>query len=245
MTTYHERLSIRLSAWEQDVLQPAGFLERTSQKIGSRVNSLIPRKVHDAITATVRAIVRTALFGAEYTPRRSVELTDLETADDTAAKLISTYQKVAAAEGAGTGAGGLVLALADFPALIAIKMKLLFELSHIYGFDTKEFSERIFILKVFEFTFTGPKKRKELLRELKNWPNEKNRWSREKEYYETLDWEEFQKQYRDAIDFRKLLQFVPGLGAVAGAWANYSIVQDLGDNAVNLYRLRRRAEEGI
>ncbi|MNJ05640.1 EcsC protein family protein [compost metagenome] len=46
-------------------------------------------------------------------------------------------------------------------------------------------------------------------------------------------------EYRDAIDFRKMLQMVPGIGAVAGAWANYSILGDLREIAANAYRLRR------
>ncbi|WP_438447901.1 EcsC family protein [Gorillibacterium sp. sgz5001074] len=243
METYESRLNIRLDAWERDVLRPAGLLERTSKKVRERINALIPQKVHDAITAAVRTIVRTSLFGAEYTPRRSVEHLDLPLSDETAEKLISTYQKVAAAEGAGTGAGGFMLALADFPALIAIKMKLLFELAHVYGYDTKDFSERIFLLKVFQFTYTSPARRKTLLIELKNWPNERARWSRDQEFYASMDWEDFQKEYRDAIDFKKMLQFIPGLGAVAGAWANYSIVEELGENAMNLYRIRRRIDE--
>ncbi|GJM83768.1 hypothetical protein HMSSN139_62640 [Paenibacillus sp. HMSSN-139] len=49
-----------------------------------------------------------------------------------------------------------MLNVVDFPALIAIKMKFLFELAHVYGCDTKEFSERVFILKVFQMTFSGP-----------------------------------------------------------------------------------------
>jgi hypothetical protein len=46
-------------------------------------------------------------------------------------------------------------------------------------------------------------------------------------------------EYRDAIDFRKILQMVPGIGAVAGAWANYSIMDELGEVAMNAYRIRR------
>ncbi|MNH47586.1 EcsC protein family protein [compost metagenome] len=59
-----------------------------------------------------------------------------------------------------------------------------------------------------------------------------------------MDWETFQKEYRDAIDFRKMLQMVPGIGAVAGAWANYSILEELGETAMNAYRLRRLNEPG-
>ena len=47
-----------------------------------------------------------------------------------------------------------------------------------------------------------------------------------------------QREYRDAIDFRKTLQLIPGLGAVVGAWANYGLVDDLGIIGMNCYRLR-------
>ncbi|MGG6310790.1 EcsC family protein [Paenibacillus macerans] len=66
----------------------------------------IPPKVHSIMTTTIRSIVRTALFGAEYTPSRSVQCTpELESAYQEAKELFALYQKMAVAEGAGTGAG--------------------------------------------------------------------------------------------------------------------------------------------
>ena len=53
-----------------------------------------------------------------------------------------------------------------------------------------------------------------------------------------INWERFQKEYRDALDLRKLLQMVPGVGAAVGAWANYGLLRDLGRTAMNCYRLR-------
>jgi hypothetical protein len=143
------------------------------------------------------------------------------------------------AEGAGTGAGGIMLSMVDFPALIAIKMKYLFELAHVYGYDTRQFSERVFVLKVFQMAFSGPEKRAELLHSINYWELEKTRWQSDSDYAKQMDWETFQMEYRDAIDFRKMLQMVPGIGAVAGAWANYSILGDLREIAANAYRLRR------
>lgn len=108
------------------MFKPAGWLEKTSKSISQRVNQLIPPKMHQIITTTIRTIVRTALFGAEYTPKRPVQRgIKLETADQEANQLFRLYQKIAVAEGAGTGAGGLVLNAVDFPAFIAIKMKFL------------------------------------------------------------------------------------------------------------------------
>ncbi|RIX53895.1 EcsC family protein [Paenibacillus nanensis] len=241
---YNQKVRFEISAWEHQLFKPPGWLERTSKTIGKRINDMIPPKVHDFMTATIRSIVRTALFGAEYTPSRAVQRFSLELADEEAKRLLSLYQKIAAAEGAGTGAGGILLNVVDFPALIAIKMKFLFELAHIYGYDTKHFSERVFILKVFQLAFSGQEQRFHLLNSIKRWDREKAQWFSDTEYYKNMDWETFQKEYRDSIDFRKMLQMVPGIGAVAGAWANYTILEELGESAMNAYRLRRLDEGG-
>jgi uncharacterized protein (DUF697 family) len=240
---YEQRVLSEVSAWERQLFKPPGWLERTSKTIGTRINGLIPPKVHDVITATIKSIVRTALFGAEYTPNRAVQRElSLELADTEAKRVLSLYQKIATAEGAGTGAGGILLNVVDFPALIAIKMKCLFELAHVYGYDTKHFAERVFILKVFQMAFSGAELRAKLLESIKRWDVEKGRWSSDADYARKMDWETFQKEYRDAIDFRKMLQMVPGIGAVAGAWANYTILEELGETAVNAYRIRRLNE---
>lgn len=132
-----------------------------------------------------------------------------------------------------------MFSMVDFPALIAIKMKFLFELAHVYGYDTKHFSERVFILKVFQMTFSGPENRARLLHSIKHWHMEKEQWLSDAEYSRNMDWETFQIEYRDAIDFRKMLQMVPGIGAFAGAWANYTILEEVREFAMNAYRLRR------
>lgn len=240
---YEQKVRGEIAAWEHGLFKPPGWLERTSKTFGTRINQLIPPKVHNIITTTVRSIVRTALFGAEYTPQRPVRYTnDLELADQEGKRLFALYQKIAVAEGAGTGAGGLMLSVVDFPALIAIKMKFLFELAHAYGYDTKHFAERVFILKVFQLTYSGPEHRAKQLNSIKQWDAEKKLWNSEADYAKNMDWETFQKEYRDAIDFRKMLQMVPGIGAVAGAWANYTILEELGEFAMNAYRLRRLSE---
>jgi len=241
---YEDKVSIELAIWEQRFTEAPGWLESTSKRIGERINHIIPAKVHNAITAAVKTIVRTALFGAEYTPKRDVLRISLEEADHIARKTLSLYKKIAAAEGAGTGAGGLLLNAVDFPALIAIKMKFLFELAHIYGFDTNHFAERIYILNIFQLAFSSKEQRRRLLKRLKRWETEKRQWPSETRFYQSMDWDLFQKEYRDALDFRKMLQMVPGIGAVAGAWANYTILEELGETAMNAFRMRRLPSAG-
>ena len=55
----------------------------------------------------------------------------------------------------------------------------------------------------------------------------------------TFDWRTFQLEYRDYIDLAKLLQLIPGVGAIAGAYVNHKLTNKLGGIAMNAYRMRK------
>lgn len=238
--TYEECIRAELSRWVRKLLQKPGLIERTSKVIQTKINDkIIPRKLHFVITATVKGLVKSVVFGLEYIPNSpTIYGVGLQERDRIAQTLLMKYRKIAAAEGAGTGAGGFTLAVADFPALIVIKMKFLFELAHIYGFSTEDYRERLFLLYVFQLAFSSQEKRPELYKVILNWEKNRDNWPAETESLQQVDWEQFQREYRDAIDFRKTLQLIPGLGVIVGAWANYGLVDDLGIVAMNCYRLR-------
>ncbi|TCP58318.1 EcsC family protein [Tumebacillus sp. BK434] len=241
MGTYEHRLQRELHIWEHSLLKPSGLIQNMSKRVQMKINNVIPEKVHTAITSAVRGIVTSVLVGLDFVPKNQPLHTGLplEERDVKAKALMNTYQKIAAVEGAGTGAGGIMLGLADFPALIAIKMKFLFELAHVYGYDTKDFRERLFLLHVFQLAFSAPDQRGALLAKIKNWEQVAAGFPPEQKYLKNVDWEQFQREYRDAIDFRKMLQLVPVIGAAVGAWANYGLLEELGVVAMNCYRLRK------
>lgn len=237
---YEENVRAELNRWVGKLLRRPGLLERTSKIIQTKVNDkIIPEKVHTVITATVKGLVKSVVFGLEYIPTSPTFYgVRLHERDQRAQKLLTKYRKIAAAEGAGTGAGGFTLAVADFPALIVIKMKFLFELAHIYGFSTEDYRERLFLLYVFQLAFSSQEKRPELYNTILNWDKNRGNWLVEEGDLQQVDWEQFQREYRDAIDFRKTLQLIPGWGAIVGAWANYGLVDDLGTVGMNCFRLR-------
>lgn len=239
MIDYKERVRMKLRIWEREMMKSPGFLQKTSTKLSRKMNELIPDKVHQGITATVKGIVQTVLFGVKFTPARKVEAgLQLKEMDAKADELRSTYKKIASAEGAGTGAGGIFLGMVDFPALLAIKMKFLFELAHIYGFSTSDYRERLFILHVFQLAFSSQEHRALIFNAVKHWDETVQQWPNRENYLQHINWEKFQQEYRDSIDFRKMLQLVPGIGAVVGAWANYALLEDLGNVGMNCYRMR-------
>ena len=76
-------------------------------------------------------------------------------------KRIGFYKKTGATEGALTGAGGFWLALADFPLLFGIKIKLLFEIAALYGYPVNDYRERLYILHIFQLAFSSQQRRRE------------------------------------------------------------------------------------
>ncbi|MFN2746929.1 MULTISPECIES: EcsC family protein [Bacillus] len=215
--------------WKMKFLRKQSMAERMSKGVQTKINAAIPKKVHKAVTESIKKMVEATLVGSNLTTsQRETGSLSLKEKAELAQKAVARYQKAAAVEGAGTGAGGIFLGLADFPLLLGIKMKCLFELAAIYGYDVKVKEERIFLLYIFQLAFSGDAHRKEIFRIIDNWEREKR----------DIDWQTFQQEYRDYLDLVKLFQLVPGFGAIVGGTANYQLLGHLGETARHVFHLR-------
>ncbi len=235
MTTYEQQAFIELKQWQQKMQRRPSLLNNLSKKLQTKLNSYIPEKVHNAITVTLKQMIKGVLFGAKYTTKRAATTTSLQATEEAVDKLIKGYRTTAAAEGGVTGAGGLLLGLADFPILLGIKLKMLFNVAALYGFDVKDYKERVYILHVFELAFSSQQHRREVYSKMNDWeaqrlllPDDMN----------AFDWRAFQQEYRDYIDLAKMAQLIPGIGAVVGVVVNYKLINQLGKTAMNAYRMR-------
>lgn len=232
MNEYEINVYEDVLAWREKILKKSGFINRLSKKAQTKINEKIPEKVHQVVTESIKKMVKATLFGSNLTTKNQpMDGMGLYERDERLKQKISLYRKTAVVEGAGTGAGGIFLGLADFPLLLSIKIKFLYEAAAIYGFDTSEYAERLFVLHIFQLAFSSDDKRKTTLYTIEN-------WQEQKEKLVDMDWRVFQQEYRDYIDFVKMLQLVPGLGAIVGAYANYNLLDHLGETAMNAYRLR-------
>jgi hypothetical protein len=224
-----------LAVWQTRMRERPSLFNRMSKGLQTRINRLIPQRVHDVITGAIKHMTRGVLAGSEFiapTPSAQPSLEIIETSVRTR---IEWYKRVGAAEGGLTGAAGLLVGLADFPLLLTLKIKLLYDIAALYGHDVSDYRERLYVLHVFQLAFSSQKRRQELF-------NHMERWS---EFAATLpedihqfDWQTFQQEYRDYIDLAKMLQLVPGIGAVVGVVANWRLLDQLGETAMMAYRMR-------
>lgn len=236
MNSYEKQVSLELQFWKVEVMKKPSKLGNLATAIQTKINSYIPSKVHKAITVTIKQMVKAVLFGSTYTtsamPDESMSLLHREAL--VKAK-IDSYCKTGAAEGGITGAGGFLMSMADFPILIGIKLKLLFEIASLYGYDCKDYRERVYILHIFQLAFSSKKGAQNVFQQMQNWDEKLIALP---ETADQFDWQTFQQEYRDYIDLAKLAQLLPVVGAAVGAVANYQLIKKLGKTAMMGYRMR-------
>jgi hypothetical protein len=235
MNSYETLASAELVSWQKKMLRKPSFLNNLSKKLQTKINNWIPEKVHKAITTTIKQMIRAVLFGASYTTSKPVLNINLQEREIQVLKKINFYKKTAAAEGGIAGAGGIVLGLVDFPVLIALKIKLLFEIAALYGFDVKDYKERIYLLHIFELAFSSDLHRKNVYLKITDWEEKKKNLP---EDINQFDWRNLQQEYRDYLDIAKMAQLVPVIGAPVGVIVNYRLIKKLGITAMNAYRMR-------
>lgn len=226
--------------WKEKMRKKPSLLNKASKGVQNKFNSILPDNYHNIVTSAIKNMTKVVLFGSKYTTKKPlIELT-LKERDDLALDKIKTYKNTAMIEGAGTGAGGILIGLTDLPLLLSIKIKLLYELASIYGFNVKDYRERMYILSIFQLAFSSQAHVNKIFAKIENWDEYKDTLS---DGINDLDWRSFQQEYRDYIDLAKLLQLVPGIGAFVGAYVNNKLVDKLGEYAMYAYRVRILSDE--
>ena len=235
MGSYEDYAAEELEQWKRKILKKPGILNDAAKGLQNRMNKLIPEKVHKAITLSMEKMIQAVLFGARLTNPEPRKDSSLQLREAFVRERITFYRQTASAEGAITGAGGILWGLADFPLLIAIKFKLLFEMAGLYGHDTRDYKERLYTLYVFQLAFSSQQGRQKVFHRIVDW----EAYSRSlPENSEDFDWRSFQQEYRDYIDLAKMAQLLPIIGAAVGAVVNYRLINKLGETAIQCYRMR-------
>lgn len=232
---YIETVRIDHNKWKKKMMKRVSIINKVTSKTQGKFNSILPEKYHEIITASIKTMVKSVLFGYQYITKEPYRNLTLEERENLVRDKINFYKKTAMVEGAATGAGGLLLGLADFPLLLGIKVKLLYDIAAIYGFDVRDYKERIYILNIMQLSFSSQEHMKRVYYNMANWRYYENKLPSD---INDFDWRKFQQEYRDYLDLAKLFQLVPFIGAAVGLLVNGRLLDKLGYTAINAYRLR-------
>ncbi len=235
MQAYNNKVKMELMIWQRQMQREPSVINNLTRKLQVKINKIIPEKVHKAITAAIKQMIKGVLFGAGFTSGRPDPIGSLQLTEALVNERIEIYKKTAAAEGGITGAGGILLAFADFPILIGIKIKMLFDIAGRYGFDVSDYKERVFILQIFQLAFSSHEHRRNVYFQMADW---KTKAAAFPDDINQFNWRSFQQEYRDYIDIAKLAQLIPVIGAAVGLVVNYRLLKKLGHTAMNAYRMR-------
>jgi hypothetical protein len=235
MISYEDRALRELNDWKSIMKKKPSIIEKATKGVQRKFNGLLPDKYHEIITSSIKNLTKAVLYGSQFTTKPPIKNLTLVEREKLVKGKTKFYKTTAVIEGAATGAGGIVLGLSDFPLLLSIKMKYLYDIAIIYGFDVNEYTERLYILHIFQLAFSSKSHVNKVFEKMSNW----------EEYTHSLpgdindfDWKSFQQEYRDYIDLAKLLQMVPGIGAFVGSYVNNNLMKKLSETAIQAYRMR-------
>jgi hypothetical protein len=232
---YELKAGNELIKWQKKMQRKPSLINRMSKGVQKKINNLIPEKVHTAMTTTIKQMVKVVLFGSKITTEPPRTQGSLEVREAVVEEKIKFYRKAAAIEGGVTGAGGILMGLADFPLLLGIKLKMLFDIAAVYGFDVRDYKERVYLLYIFQLAFSSQEQRRKVYVQLEDWNKQVQSLPAD---INQFDWRTFQQEYRDYIDIAKMAQLVPLIGAPVGVVVNYQLIRKLGNTAMNAYRMR-------
>lgn len=235
MISYNDKALRELNEWKTAMRKKPSIIQKAVKGVQSKFNSILPEGYHEIITSSIKNLTKAVIFGSQYTTKPPLLGLSLMEREQLIREKIKFYTTTAIIEGAATGAGGFLLGLTDFPLLLSIKMKFLYDAASIYGFDVSDYRERLYMLNIFQLAFSSRGNINKVFEKMEKW----------EEYCQYLpedlnsfDWKSFQQEYRDYIDLAKLLQMVPGIGAFVGSYVNNGLMKKLSETAMQAYRMR-------
>lgn len=235
LDAYQQHIYAELLLWQRKQDRSPSIFNHLTSGVQKKINKIIPEKVHKAITATVREMIKALMVGTKFIAPKPAAFAHIHEAETAVDKRIKNHKHTAALEGGLTGAGGFLWSLADFPLLLGIKIKLLQDIAALYGYDGNDVKEKFFMLMILQNAFSSDKVRRDTYYQILNFESHKEQLPTT---IQEADWLTLQQQYRDYLDIAKLLQMMPIIGAAVGTIVNYRLLNKLGHTAMQCYRIR-------
>lgn len=256
----NEDLNLKLKEidrWEKEQ-KDLWFWEKLSRLPFKLLDKITPKFIHDKLGSAIDELGNYIQTGGKYlvnqdqflkrfetkTTNQIITIQDvhslpLNVMDDVAREIRDSRTAFAGIQGATTGIGGIFTLAIDIPVLLGLSLKTLQEIAMCYGYDPDDKQERIFIVKCLQFASSDIVGKQAILEELDTFSKENNHGH---VFSEIQGWREVVTTYRDNFGWKKLFQLVPIAGIVFGALVNKSMIQDIAEVGMMLYRKRKIQE---
>ncbi|MCH7321080.1 EcsC family protein [Solibacillus sp. MA9] len=247
-----------IQKWEKDQ-SGLWFWEKLGRIPFKLLDKLTPKFVHEKIALLIDELVSYVQNGGKYlvsqqstirhiqkhtlhnvTSLEDIKQMPLSDMVELSAKLQKSRANIATVQGASTGFGGIFTLAIDIPVILGIALKTLQEIAIIHGYDPNEKQERVFIVKCIQFASSDIVGKEKILIELTN--TFENARSGENMMSQLKGWQEVFYTYRDNFGMKKLFQMIPIAGMIFGAFINKSMIEDIAEAGMMLYRKRRVLE---
>lgn len=248
---------IKIEAWENEQ-KDLWFWEKIGRLPFMLLDKLTPKFIQDKIGLAIDELGNYIQTGGQYLIKEEnilkkfapespsdelhfgiLDQVPISKMDEIAEELRSSRTKIATVQGATTGIGGIFTLAIDIPVLLGLSLKVLQEISICYGYDPKEKSERIFIVKCLQFTSSDIVGKKAILEELSSF---QQGGQKQQMISQLQGWREVVTTYRDSFGWKKLFQMIPIAGMIFGAFINRSSINDVAEAGKMLFRKRRILE---
>jgi hypothetical protein len=243
LTPYESDQVAQIAAWKSQSPNPVNeILRRITLPGANLIEKVIPEApVRAAIEQTFRLA---ALLASKQDIKRRAGVNDLgdlrkrplEDCDHLAIQMGIFSQVFATAEGAITGAGGVLTTLIDIPLLFVLSLWTILRIGHCYGYPLAQPRDRHFVLGVLIAAMSGTletkKKRLDDLHEL-----------------EDLLIEETQEEIiaEEVLSFLfqlEILAGIPGIGTLSGAALNLISIRRVENTARRIFQERWLKDSG-
>lgn len=244
--------------WEKDQ-SGLWFWEKIGRLPFKLLDKLTPKIIQEKIATLIDELVSYVQTGGKYLVSEKAMLQHIQkqtlhsisTLDDIkqmpiadmveiSEKLQKNRAKIATVQGASTGFGGVFTLAIDIPMILGIALKTLQEIAFIHGYDPQNKNERIFIVKCLQFASSDIVGKEAILKELAQSFEQPK--ASENMVSQLQGWQEVFYTYRDNFGMKKLLQMIPVAGMLFGAFINKSMIEDIAEAGMMLYRKRRVLE---
>lgn len=103
-----------LENWKRKMKRRPSPINKASKGVQNKINNMLPDKYHEALTFAIKNMVKLVLAGSQYLTNNTYPNMTLIERERLVRSRLKYYKRVAMIEGAGTGAGGFLMGLADF-----------------------------------------------------------------------------------------------------------------------------------